>query len=660
MKTNNENITDKNRSVLEPRAIGELTYRFRIPSYQRGYRWERRQVEQLLNDIAESRDDAPYYLQPIVVAPASHSSDNDSSLFDYDLIDGQQRLTTIYLILKALSKAKESNSDKIARLAAEGRIKELTELTGLISTLAPIDTTPGFKLVYQTRESSQSFLSEISELDETDSRIAESPDHLYMWHAYRTIQEWLASNRVTDVERVAKALKERVKVIWYELPDTVTDWKKFTDLNIGKIPLTNSELVKALFLRSGNFSGENERERDEYEKQILVSQWDQIEIELSDIDFWGFLTKDDPDNYPTKIDLLFNLIAGNHDVYNKDKLYTFNFFVSWFDGHSNLSGKKKWEEIYLQYQRLRDWYKDRSIYHKLGYLVSIDYPHNALLKVFKYAHPDHPGRTFRTTDRVRNILDLLVRKSLQFPKDKNFANVKTFADLSYNIAEDPDTALNTAHHDMIKRYLTLYNIMVTESASQTMRYSFACHNTVDGGWSLEHIHAQKSQTLNKTWQWIKWIANHRNSLVRLKNTLIDKATIVAIDQLIVEMDGFKEGDQRDKFNAIADKYRMLMDSLTGAKDLYQDAMTNMALLGKHDNSTLSNSTFDVKRHKIMRRLGTNFVPIATERVFLKAISGETKDNIQYQCDTEHMFYWGADDRAAYLHDIKEKLTPYLK
>ncbi len=252
MKTNNENITDKNRSVLEPRAIGELTYHFRIPSYQRGYRWERRQVEQLLNDIAESRDDAPYYLQPIVVAPASHSSDNDSSLFDYDLIDGQQRLTTIYLILKALSKAKESNSDKIARLAAEGRIKELTELTGLISTLAPIDTTPGFKLVYQTRESSQSFLSEISELDETDSRIAESPDHLYMWHAYRTIQEWLASNRVTDVERVAKALKERVKVIWYELPDTVTDWKKFTDLNIGKILLTNSELVKALFLRSGN------------------------------------------------------------------------------------------------------------------------------------------------------------------------------------------------------------------------------------------------------------------------------------------------------------------------------------------------------------------------------------------------------------------------
>ena len=402
-------------------------------------------------------------------------------------------------------------------------------------------------------------------------------------------------------------------------------------------------------------------ERDEYEKQILVSQWDQIEIELSDIDFG--------DSLPKMILIIIlqrltfcSILLPEIMMFTIKTSYILSIFSS--AGLTDILTcleRKKWEEIYLQYQRLRDWYKDRSIYHKLGYLVSIDYPHNALLKVFKYAHPDHPGRTFRTTDRVRNILDLLVRKSLQFPKDKNFANVKTFADLSYNIAEDPDTALNTAHHDMIKRYLTLYNIMVTESASQTMRYSFACHNTVDGGWSLEHIHAQKSQTLNKTWQWIKWIANHRNSLVRLKNTLIDKATIVAIDQLIVEMDGFKEGDQRDKFNAIADKYRILMDSLTGAKDLYQDAMTNMALLGKHDNSTLSNSTFDVKRHKIMRRLGTNFVPIATERVFLKAISGETKDNIQYQCDTEHMFYWGADDRAAYLHDIKRKNSPpYLK
>ena len=95
------------------------------------------------------------------------------------------------------------------------------------------------------------------------------------------------------VPKLARALtetgqyKNQVKIIWYELSDSITDWKKFTDLNIGKIPLTNSELVKALFLRSKNFSGVNDLEAEEYEKQTLVAQWDQIERELSEQDFWG-------------------------------------------------------------------------------------------------------------------------------------------------------------------------------------------------------------------------------------------------------------------------------------------------------------------------------------------------------------------------------------
>ena len=74
-------------------------YKFYIPSYQRGYRWTKLQVEQLLNDIwhFSKRDDKTkgefYCLQPIVVR---HLEDK------YEVIDGQQRLTTIYLIIKYL------------------------------------------------------------------------------------------------------------------------------------------------------------------------------------------------------------------------------------------------------------------------------------------------------------------------------------------------------------------------------------------------------------------------------------------------------------------------------------------------------------------------------------------------------------------------------
>lgn len=74
---------------------------FLIPSYQRGYRWSDIQVNALLNDVYdfyESRTDAQakYCLQPIVV---TRSSDGKS----WEVIDGQQRLTTLWLILNYLN-----------------------------------------------------------------------------------------------------------------------------------------------------------------------------------------------------------------------------------------------------------------------------------------------------------------------------------------------------------------------------------------------------------------------------------------------------------------------------------------------------------------------------------------------------------------------------
>ena len=80
---------------LETRSIGDVVEQnatYHIPSYQRGYRWGENEVERLLEDVWEAhekkKDD--YYLQPIVVRNKGNN--------EYELIDGQQRLTTIYLI----------------------------------------------------------------------------------------------------------------------------------------------------------------------------------------------------------------------------------------------------------------------------------------------------------------------------------------------------------------------------------------------------------------------------------------------------------------------------------------------------------------------------------------------------------------------------------
>ena len=653
----------KQDSRLEPLYISELEgIRFRIPSFQRGYRWERLQVEQLLDDIAESDEKSPYYLQPIVVAPADPALNkelDETERFDYDIIDGQQRLSTIYLILKALDKLKTPPAaEEIQQYLENGQTSELPTLFAMNKAIGDFDTEADYKIIYQTRKDSHIFLEEISTIDEQDNRIINSPDHLYMWKAFQSILKWFRNQQsdMAKIQKVAKSIKSRVRIIWYELPDSVTDWKKFTDLNIGKIPLTNSELVKALFLRSTNFS--KDKDSEEYDKQTFVAQWDQVERDLSDVDFWGFLTTEPQTTYPTKIDLILDLVSDKKNKQSRDPFYTFNFFVEWFKNNPMVTGQEKWQVIFLQYQRLRDWYQDRELYHRIGYLVSINYPTNFLAKLFRYANPEN--KEARSTDRIKNLLNRLVKKSIKIKPEGKFKDVKSFKDLKYNCAEDPDNKFDNSHHPMIKRYLTLYNILMTEQANNNLRYSFSYHNTIRGGWSLEHIHAQKSESLNKAWQWEQWIISHLESLKRMINAYkSDKILIEKMTELRDKMENFKSSDTRKLFDEYADSYRTIMENLPGNNGLYQDEMANLALLGKYDNSTLNNSTFDVKRHKIIGMLSTNYVPIATERIFMKAISGIDKTKKNYNCDTEHLFFWGETDRNAYMTDMEEKLKNFL-
>ena len=83
-----------NTIVLETKKVSEINGNFFVPAYQRGYRWGKEAIK-LLDDISEIDDkrDYRYCLQPIVVKK------NENLL---ELIDGQQRLTTIFLILKKL------------------------------------------------------------------------------------------------------------------------------------------------------------------------------------------------------------------------------------------------------------------------------------------------------------------------------------------------------------------------------------------------------------------------------------------------------------------------------------------------------------------------------------------------------------------------------
>ena len=102
---------------IELKSISELLkMRFFIPTYQRGYRWTEQQVKDLLDDINSfSPKEVPntdkktwYCLQPVVVK----ARNNQKEVIEWEVIDGQQRLTTIFLILHYLNQGYVENRRK--------------------------------------------------------------------------------------------------------------------------------------------------------------------------------------------------------------------------------------------------------------------------------------------------------------------------------------------------------------------------------------------------------------------------------------------------------------------------------------------------------------------------------------------------------------------
>ena len=114
-----ENIENPNFRL---KAIAEFldgNHHFYIPSYQRGYRWDKKQVEDLLKDISDFASDSKkgdfYCLQPIVVKSKIWKHKDGTDIDGWEVIDGQQRLTSLLLLLNYLRKTSEDPKDSKAQ-----------------------------------------------------------------------------------------------------------------------------------------------------------------------------------------------------------------------------------------------------------------------------------------------------------------------------------------------------------------------------------------------------------------------------------------------------------------------------------------------------------------------------------------------------------------
>lgn len=590
-----------------------------VPGYQRGYRWGRQEVEALLNDLWEfylqtdGEKNVFYCLQPIVLYKDEQAREN--------LLDGQQRLTTIYLLLSYLdTRRREEGYDK-----------------------------PLFTLEYATREDSADFLAKKLFASE-ESEEASNVDYHYMRAAYGYIKDWFtqapkhpgAAAKLIPLLLDEDGKGPNVRVIEYHVEDDSDPIDVFLRLNQGKIPLTDAELTKALFLQS-----------DKYDAQLLpyvspkldliAGEWYAYEQQLSVPKFWHFISPYDAQSTPPSIRLLLELAARDLQsatsykdtiVLWDSKKYThpcYTIFSDYLQGYSGEERLKKigeiWERIYTIFGLISEWYEDQELYHYVGYLMC--------------------------TEPSKRIT--LLRKLLKQAKTCTAPEFK--ASLRREIGKKIEAIrLNELSYEErpadILRVLLLHNIHQHIFTSEQIRFPFDLYTKEK--WSLEHIYAQQSEPLRNREEQIGFIKEH---IATFREDAFgdDEETSSLINELEGIRSQIQEPEKKESERISLFENALELITAFEVKQMGDTVplhgLQNLCLLSRGVNSALSNRTFARKR-EIMREIvmtaSQEYIPMATRRVFLKYYSASPKDNA----------YWRREDAEAYMEHIRSVCKHY--
>lgn len=566
--------------AFEGLEVGKIKGHFIVPAYQRGYRWTGLEVTRLLQDIRDS-EGATYYLQPIVVKPLGDNR--------WELIDGQQRLTTLALIVRYFQQ------------------------------YVPKADLDRYTIEYATRPQSAEFLKDPNK-EEADRNI----DFFHMYAAWEAIGTWLdeQDDASTAAFEIYTAFQRRVKVIWYEAPESADSADLFTRLNVGRIPLTDSELVKALVLsRSRDVQGADRA-------LSVAAEWDVIERDLRDPELWAVFTAK-ADEEATHISLLLDLLAdqvrtrkGLKPLRHRERppFHTFETLRPLIVANP----EDFWDRVVGLHSLVRGWFEERNAFHKIGYLTAC-------------------GLRF---DEVLAQADGATKSQFLANLDQAIANdARCLCGLQrlalHELAYGEDD-------ELIKSVLLLMNVeTVRKLTNSTERFSFRAHAARKDSWSLEHIHAQNSAGLNTVEQWVEWLRQHRDALADLP-TIAPKVRA----ELEARIDAALPVVTLDKFQELEKDLRVVFSPGDPNDADDEHAISNLALLERGDNSSVSNAVFEVKRQRILAldRAGS-FIPICTRNVFLKYY---TSDRAQ------QLHFWSPQDRASYLTAIDQEVGPYLE
>ena len=584
---------------------------FYIASYQRGYRWGKDEVKALLDDIYEvyKKDDSEqkYCLQPLVVKRRRNCE--SSALLEnagvkemeneedcYELLDGQQRLTTLWLILSKLSQGIQS-----------------------------------YQIYYELfRKIDKDFIENASEI----------------------IENWIKKDNPEggklDKSEYGKVILEKLTFLWYEVKNGVSQVdeseeqdngssfseKLFRKINKGKIELTNAELFKAMILNDKNARTEEEHR----ELEQISFEWDKIEQSLRNDEFWFFISNDTSEER-TRIDYILEVYARNLEEANNYDMgkerYSFLVVQEKLKNETNGFGgiKKVWRDIVHVHDKLYSWYQDNELYHNIGFLVASEGKRRAIASetmVELYKKSKEEGINETKEIAKGEIYDRLIIKKWNYEEQgKGKKKVKKY---DIDLSEKYDVE-NLNYESDDKKYLVaflLYSNIYSLLQQGKTRFPFKSY--YEGSWDIEHINPQTSKT-----GIIDNLINCGSESIALIWQYLEKVNPEAVK-------GVTEKDEAALRNKWKDEY--LKDG--------DDSIGNLVLLNSKINRAYHNALFNQKRAKIIEYdKNGDFIPLTTKNVFLKYYTKNPSEFIRWDDDDREGY-------MSYLKTIFDEIVGWSK
>ncbi len=455
-------------------------------------------------------------------------------------------------------------------------------------------------------------------------------DYHHICNAYDAIDKWFAGRDGNHKLKLLQCLLNddelgrNVKVIWYELPGTEDPVAAFTRLNVGKIPLTNAELIRALFLRSGNFDPGTMT----LQQLKIAQEWDGIEKVLQSDEVWYFLHRG-IDSPASRIEYVFQLIAreeAGQTAPVDDPYGTFHFYNERLNSGGASAGQD-WRKVKRYFMTLEEWFNDRILYHLIGFLIHDGDDLLAIRKAGKGVAKSAFQRTLK-----QRIFKRLIGSNLPASGNREELNAAieiTVDDLEYG-----------QDSKKIRAFLLLFNIAkLLQNHKSNLRFPFESFKKES--WDIEHVRSVESGKPARPDTQRQWLEKARDYLSETgeSKTLLERAkSLLDSDKL--------DGDQFE------DLYCELLRHFQEADDTDTDnGIGNLALLDAATNCSYKNAMFPVKRRRVLGldRAGT-FVPLCTKNVFLKC----------YSQKINNMMFWSKEDRQNYREAIVETLVKFFQ